>query len=126
MNKLLSMYEHQDRPELDYPGGPKTRMVCDVAVIGGGGSGLVAAVRAAQRGASVIVVEKMDQPGGNSWFAGGLLTTYSKFQKELGMPDMTNEYYKTAYRQNKYTLDPAIFRRYIGNTGTFYEWMVIE
>ena len=123
MNKLLSMYEHQDRPELNYPGGPKTRMECDVAVIGGGGSGLVAAVRAAQRGASVIVVEKMDKLGGNSWLAGGLLTTYSKFQKELGMPDMTDEYYKTAYRQNKYTLDPAIFRRYIGNTGTFFEWM---
>lgn len=124
MTKLLSMYEKQDRPELPaYPGGPAVRLDCDVAVIGGGGSGLAAAVRAAQKGARVVVVEKMDVLGGNSRFAGGLLSTSSRFQRELGMPDMTEEYYKQAYHLNKYTLDPAIFRRYIRNTGVFLEWL---
>lgn len=124
MSKLLSMYERDDRPELTYPGGPEEELSCDIAVIGGGGSGVSAAVRAAQLGASVIVVEKMDKLGGNSWLAGGLLSTTSKYQRELGIPDKTEHYYKTAFSHNKYTLDPRIFKRYIKNTGTYFEWLV--
>ena len=36
---------------------------CDVAVIGGGPGGYVAAIRAAQRGAKVIVVERGELGG---------------------------------------------------------------
>lgn len=42
----------------------------DVIVIGGGGAGLAAAVTAHQNGASVIVVEKMPQVGGNTIISG--------------------------------------------------------
>lgn len=42
----------------------------DVIVIGGGGSGLAAAVSAHQNGASVIVIEKMPQVGGNTIISG--------------------------------------------------------
>ena len=90
MVKLLSMYEHDDRPDFHHPGGPEQQLNCDIVVLGGGGSGIVAAVRAAQLGARVVVVEKMDVLGGNSWYAGGLLTTTSKYQRALGMEDQTN------------------------------------
>lgn len=120
---LMSMYEKDDRPELSYPGGAKKTLECDVAVVGGGGSGLTAAVRAAELGAKVVLIEKMDILGGNTRFAGGLLSTNSKFQKEAGMPDMTKEYYKKAYHEHKYTLDPRIFKRYIANTGAYVEWL---
>lgn len=123
MVKLLSMYERNDRPDYEHPGGPEQEISCDIAILGGGGSGIVAAVRAAQLGARVVVVEKMDVLGGNSWYAGGLLTTTSKYQKALGMEDQTDTYYKKAFQQCKYTLDPAIFKRYIKNTGTFFEWI---
>jgi fumarate reductase flavoprotein subunit len=123
MSKLISMYWETDRPELTYPGGYETALSCDIVVVGGGGSGSAAAVRAAEAGADVIVVEKMPALGGNSRLAGGLLSTYSRFQKALGMPDKTNEYIEKAYRQNKYTLNPAIFRRYIGRTGSTLEWL---
>jgi succinate dehydrogenase/fumarate reductase flavoprotein subunit len=124
MSKLISMYWKRDKPELTYPGGKDTVLNCDIVVIGGGGSGLAAAVRAAEAGADVIIVEKMSSLGGNSRLAGGLLSTYSRFQKELGMPDKTNDYIEKAYKQNKYTLNPAIFRRYIGKTGSTLEWLV--
>lgn len=42
----------------------------DVIIIGGGGAGLAAAVSAHQNGASVIVVEKMPQVGGNTIISG--------------------------------------------------------
>lgn len=42
----------------------------DVVIIGGGGSGLAAAVSAVQAGASVIVIEKMDTLGGSTLLCG--------------------------------------------------------
>lgn len=43
---------------------------CDVLVLGGGGAGMVAAARAAERpGTKVIVVEKQHRTGGGAWYA---------------------------------------------------------
>ncbi len=124
MSKLLSMFENLDRGELTYPGGAEQNMDCDIVVVGGGGAGTTAAVRAAELGARVILVEKMSSLGGNSRFAGGLLSTNSEYQKSRGMRDNTDRYIETAYKHHKYTLNPAIFRRYISNSGTYYDWLV--
>jgi succinate dehydrogenase/fumarate reductase flavoprotein subunit len=50
----------------------------DLAVIGGGMAGLTAAARAAQDGASVVVVERADQVGGSARYAGYLWTASSE------------------------------------------------
>jgi fumarate reductase flavoprotein subunit len=123
MSKLMGMYWKSDKPEMTYPGGFETALSCDIVVVGGGASGSAAAVRAAETGAKVIVVEKKPVLGGHGRLAGGLLSTYSRFQKALGMPDKTNDYIEKAYKNNKYTLNPAIFRRYIGKTGSTLEWL---
>ncbi|MGX8705824.1 MAG: FAD-dependent oxidoreductase, partial [bacterium] len=44
---------------------------CDVVIVGAGGAGLTAAVRATQEGAKVLVLEKMSFAGGNSLKASG-------------------------------------------------------
>lgn len=49
-------------------------MEYDVIVVGAGGSGLAAALAAASRGASVVVFEKQEQPGGTTGQAIGSLT----------------------------------------------------
>jgi succinate dehydrogenase/fumarate reductase flavoprotein subunit len=47
-------------------------MECDLVVLGAGGAGLVAAVKANEdSGKKVIVLEKARKPGGSSYFAGG-------------------------------------------------------
>ena len=47
-------------------------MDCDLVVLGAGGAGLVAAVKASEDSAKkVIVLEKAKKPGGASYFAGG-------------------------------------------------------
>ena len=45
----------------------------DIVVIGSGFAGLAAAIEARQAGASVIVLEKMRTPGGNSIINGGIM-----------------------------------------------------
>ena len=124
MSKLLSMYEDYDRAEFSYPGGPVESLHCDIVVVGGGGSGMSLAARASELGAKVIVVEKMDRLGGNSWLAGGLLSTSSKYQRERGFKDQTDHYIETAHKFNRYLLNPAIFERYLKNSGHFLEWLV--
>lgn len=47
----------------------------DVVVVGGGGAGLVAAISAAEKGASVLVVEKAPFLGGNLSVFGGIYNT---------------------------------------------------
>ena len=44
----------------------------DVVIVGGGGAGLSAAVKATEAGASVILIEKMGFLGGNSIMVGGI------------------------------------------------------
>ena len=61
-------------------------LYCDVVVVGTG-SGLVSAVRAAQAGKKVIVLEKSHKLGGNTDFAHGYMVTYSDWHEKLGIPD---------------------------------------
>jgi fumarate reductase flavoprotein subunit len=61
-------------------------MNCDLCVIGAGGTGLVAGVKAADlSGKKVIILEKSKKAfGGSTTFAHGMAITDSKFQKAAG------------------------------------------
>jgi heterodisulfide reductase subunit A-like polyferredoxin len=57
---------------------------CDLVVCGGG-SGLVAAVKAAQLGKKVILLEKAKRVGGNMCLAHSFFPVYSRLHAELGL-----------------------------------------
>jgi len=60
----------------------------DVVIIGSGFAGLAAAIEAKQAGSSVIVLEKMTIPGGNSAICGGLIAVAgSPLQEREGIKD---------------------------------------
>ena len=47
MSKYIKMYEgFFDKPEYEYPGGEEKVLDCDIAIVGGGGSGCAAAAGA--------------------------------------------------------------------------------
>ena len=124
MSRLINYYGDYDTSVPPHPGGEKKRLKCDIAVIGGGGAGLSAAARAAEFGARVVLIEKMPMLGGNTRLAGGLLCTNSEILKAAGVPDTTEEHIDLYRRTHQYRLDPAIYERFIRNTGRYYDWLV--
>ena len=68
-------------------------METEVLVVGSGLAGLSAAVKAAEEGAEVIVLEKMSAIGGNSALSGaGIGAPASAVQKEHGIVDCPEDY----------------------------------
>lgn len=66
----------------------------DIIVAGAGGAGLAAAVEAAERGASVLVVEKAPTHGGATSFAVGAYTSSSTpHQKRSGVDDSVQQHF---------------------------------
>jgi fumarate reductase flavoprotein subunit len=60
----------------------------DILIVGGGGSGLAAAVSAAENGAKVVVLEKYPELGGSTGIAVGSLTANrTSMQKTAGIED---------------------------------------
>lgn len=64
----------------------KKRMAVDALVVGGGNAGLVAAIEATNRGASVLILEKgpREKRGGNSRYSGG----HFRIAIPRGTPDL--------------------------------------
>ena len=67
-----------------------------IAIMGGGGAGLAAAVAAAEKGADVVVLEKRGIFGGNSAMAEGLLAAESPAQKRMNIDAPRDEVFRMA------------------------------
>lgn len=98
---------------------------CDLVVIGGGGSGLVAAVKAAEvSGKKVIVLEKAKKAGGSTVFAHGFGVQNSKWQQEAGMPDTRDELFRRTMNNLKWKVNHRLVLNYIYSSGPFFDWLV--
>lgn len=70
------------------------RIDVDVLVIGAGGSGMAAAIGAAEQGARVVALEKNPHTGGTTRLSVGSITaTGTRFQKAKGIVDTPDEHF---------------------------------
>ena len=99
---------------------------CDVLVIGGGGSGITAAVRAAQTGASVICLDKNGFIGGDTVLnAGTMVATNSRIQKEVlnETQDSSDLLYEDIMKVGLEKNDPVLVRLLADNIGECIDWL---
>src|SRR4051794_32618512 len=70
-------------------------LAADVLVIGGGGSGLAAAISAAETGATVLLLEKNGRLGGTTGLSIGSITaTGTDLQKQAAIQDSPQEHFE--------------------------------
>ena len=83
----------------------------DVIIVGAGGAGLSAAVMAAREGASVAVLEKMSEPGGNTVRATAMYNCVDdKLQHPLGIYDSEEDFYDETYNGGYQKAKPELVR----------------
>jgi fumarate reductase flavoprotein subunit len=99
----------------------------DVVVIGVGGSGVSAAVSAAENGANVIALEKQDIPGGSSNFAEGLFAVDTEEQRQEFIDLTAEEAFKKSMEVNQsYRVNPAMVRMYLKESTNTIKWLKSE
>jgi len=94
-----------------------------IAIIGGGGAGLSAAVTAVGKGADVILLEKGRQTGGTSAMAQGLFGAESPTQKRMKIDASRDELFKTAMKFARWSINPRIIRAFIDKSGDTIRWL---
>ncbi|WP_313126368.1 flavocytochrome c [Proteiniclasticum ruminis] len=96
----------------------------EVAIIGGGGAGLAAAVSAHQNGAKVLLVEKMPNVGGNTIISGSAFNAVDpKRQSAQGIEDSVEKHFQQTYEGGNKQGDPELVRVLVENAYPTIEWL---
>jgi len=96
----------------------------DVVVVGAGLAGCAAALAAAERGATVCLLEKADAAGGSSVKAGGgLLFAGTRLQREHGVEDSAQALRQAIMAAGQDHNDPVAVDVYVANQLAAYDWI---
>ena len=95
---------------------------CDVVVCGGG-TGLIAAVRAAQQGKRVILLEKSAKLGGNTDYAHMFFPVYTNWHEKAGLEDVREEAVEEYWNRSGKRLDKEVVKSAVYGCGEFFDWL---
>ncbi|QSX32570.1 FAD-binding protein [Shewanella avicenniae] len=93
---------------------------CDVAVVGGGISGLIATLKAAEEGAKVVLIEKMTEGRGAFECFGSV---NSRTQREAGVKTDKAVLLGEMHRSASYRIGPDVVRTYVEKSGEATDFM---
>jgi succinate dehydrogenase/fumarate reductase flavoprotein subunit len=98
--------------------------IYDLVVIGAGSAGLPCAIRAAQRGLSVLVVEKDTEVGGTLHLTAGHLSAGgTQRQQQKGIEDSAAEHWADVQRISHGTTDEAIAKKAVELAPATINWL---
>ena len=101
-----------------------TEKEVDVVVIGAGGAGLAAAVSAHQNGATVLVLEKMPKPGGNTIISGAAYNCVDPGRQiPAGIEDSIELHYQQTYEGGDKVGNPELIKILVENAYPTLEWL---
>lgn len=100
-------------------------LTTDIAIVGAGGCGLIAALVAAEQGARVVIVEKENQAGGNTAMSAGLvIAAGSRLQGAAGETGTPEELAADIWNANGATSDRAVTLALCSASGPTIDWML--
>lgn len=103
---------------------PRRHYRCDAVIIGAGGSGMTAAVRLAERGKEVIVLEKARRTGsGALHVAGPMQIIDTKWALEAGEPPKADRKVREIISYGQGLLDPVLVDRTVRALPRFFDWL---
>lgn len=95
----------------------------DIVVIGGGASGLAAAITAAENGAKVMILEKANGTGGCANMAMGLLGVETRIQKEHLVGITREKAFEKFMNYTHWRSDAKLVKKYIDNSADTIQWL---
>ena len=99
--------------------------IWDVIVVGAGSSGLPAAIKAAERGATVLQLEADNRTGGTlHWSSGQISAAGTKLQAKLGIEDSPDDHYEEAQRIAHNQIDPLTLRMFVDEAAGMIDWLM--
>lgn len=112
-----------DEPVLE-PRDDAERHEADLVVLGAGGTGIAAALAAAERGIRVVLVEKGNRPGGAAMFgATGFAAYESEAQKEAGETFSVQDAFHAITEFNRHRCNEKLVRAVVGRSGDTVSWL---
>ena len=97
---------------------------CDIVIIGAGGSGLAAAVEAAEEGASVIVLERMSYSGGGELGVEGVFAVGSSMQQAEGIEISAGEMVRAELAASQQRAHGPAYVDMIHASGSDIDWLL--
>lgn len=102
----------------------QVEMTADVVVIGAGGAGLAAAITAQEKGAQVIVLEKMSSAGGNTILSGGLYNCVDPTrQQRSGVEDSVEKHIQQTLEGGDNVANPELVQILCENATDDLLWL---
>lgn len=96
----------------------------DIVVVGGGMSGLCAAVSAADEGRSVIILEQFTSLGGNGLGTEGIFGCGSSLQKEQGIEFTFSDVIGEELEFFNYRIDALAWKDMVANSASNIDWLM--
>jgi fumarate reductase flavoprotein subunit len=99
------------------------KLETDIVVVGGGTTGLTAALTAAELGARVVLFEKMPEAGGRTHGGNGPFAAGTKMQRDRQIPLTAANAFQIMMDHTHWMTDARLVANYVNRSSEIIEWL---